>query len=40
LVDYFGELCTNVYESDKYLAGEKVLKFYLLFVKHKAMKVI
>jgi SAM-dependent methyltransferase len=40
LVDYYGELCTKVYESDKSLAGEKELEFYLSFVKDKTMKVL
>jgi ubiquinone/menaquinone biosynthesis C-methylase UbiE len=40
LVDYYGELCTKVYESDKSLEGEKELAFYLSFVKDKTMKVL
>jgi SAM-dependent methyltransferase len=40
LVDYYGELCTKVYESDKSLAGERELEFYLSFVKDKTMKVL
>ena len=38
--DYYGELCTKVYESDKTIAGEKELEFYLSFVKDKTMKVL
>jgi SAM-dependent methyltransferase len=40
LVDYYGELCTKVYESDKSIAGEKEMEFYLSFVKDKTMKVL
>lgn len=40
LVDYYGELCTKVYESDKSFAGEKELEFYLAFVKDKTIKVL
>lgn len=40
MADYYGELCTKVYESDKSIAGEKELEFYLSFVKDKTMKVL
>ncbi|MDF2065586.1 class I SAM-dependent methyltransferase [Bacillus sp. Cr_A10] len=38
--DYYGELCTQIYESDKSFADGKELEFYLSFVKDKNMKVL
>jgi ubiquinone/menaquinone biosynthesis C-methylase UbiE len=40
MIDYYGELCTKMYESDKSLADGKELEFYLSFVKDKYMKVL
>lgn len=37
---YYGDLCTKVYESDKSLARNKEVDFYLSFVKDKSMKVL
>ncbi|MBM7604530.1 cyclopropane fatty-acyl-phospholipid synthase-like methyltransferase [Metabacillus crassostreae] len=37
---YYGDLCTKVYESDKSLARNKEVDFYLSFVKDKNMKVL
>lgn len=38
--DYYGELCTQIYESEKSFADGKELEFYLSFVKEKNMKVL
>ncbi|BFI99176.1 class I SAM-dependent methyltransferase [Priestia sp. Y58] len=38
--DYYGQLCTRVYESDKSFANRKELEFYLSFVKDQNMKVL
>ncbi|MFS8602410.1 class I SAM-dependent methyltransferase [Priestia megaterium] len=38
--DYYGELCTRLYEVDKSVAKRKELEFYLSFVKDKNMKVL
>ncbi|MEI4771468.1 class I SAM-dependent methyltransferase [Psychrobacillus sp. FJAT-51614] len=38
--EYYGELCTQIYESDKSYADGKELEFYLSFVKDKNMKVL
>ncbi len=40
MADYYGELCTKVYESNKSLADGKELEFYLSFVTDKKMKVL
>jgi hypothetical protein len=33
MIDYYGELYTKMYESDKSFADGKELEFYLSFVK-------
>lgn len=38
--EYYGELCTQVYEKDKSIADGKELEFFLSFVKDKKMKVL
>jgi len=38
--DYYGELCTRLYEVDKSSANRKELEFYLSFVKDENMKVL
>ena len=38
--DFYGELCTKMYEKEKSLAEEKELEFYLSFVKNQEMKVL
>ncbi|SUV03929.1 type 11 methyltransferase [Priestia megaterium] len=38
--DYYGELCTMLYEVDKSAANKKELEFYLSFVKDQDMKVL
>ncbi|KML31820.1 MULTISPECIES: hypothetical protein [Priestia] len=38
--DYYGELCTRLYEVDKSVAKRKELEFYLSFVKDQNMKVL
>ncbi|NLR42770.1 class I SAM-dependent methyltransferase [Priestia megaterium] len=38
--DYYGELCTMLYEVDKSAANKKELEFYLSFVKGQNMKVL
>ncbi|WP_342598019.1 class I SAM-dependent methyltransferase [Psychrobacillus sp. FSL H8-0483] len=38
--EYYGELCTQIYEKDKSIAEGKELEFYLSFVKDKNMKVL
>ena len=38
--EYYGELCTQIYEDDKSIAYGKELEFYLSFVKDKNMKVL
>ncbi len=40
MIDYYGELCTRIYESDKSLATGKELEFFLSFVKNNSMKVL
>lgn len=40
MTDYYGELCTRMYESTKSLAEGKELDFYLSFVKDSSMKVL
>ena len=35
LEEYYGELCTQIYETNKSIAGENELEFYLSFVKDK-----
>ena len=38
--DYYGELCTQIYETNKSIAGAKELEFYLSFVKGENVKVL
>ncbi|MDR6552611.1 class I SAM-dependent methyltransferase [Paenibacillus qinlingensis] len=38
--DYYGELCTKLYESSKSLSEGKELDFYLSFIKDENMKVL
>ncbi|KRE92165.1 hypothetical protein ASG89_33480 [Paenibacillus sp. Soil766] len=38
--DYYGELCTKLYESSKSISEGKELDFYLSFVKDKNMRVL
>ncbi|REB07316.1 class I SAM-dependent methyltransferase [Sporosarcina sp. BI001-red] len=38
--EYYGELCTRIYEIDKSIASGKELEFYLSFVKDKNMNVL
>lgn len=38
--DYYGELCTQMYETNKSIADGKELEFYLSFVTDKRMKVL
>ncbi|RLQ91591.1 class I SAM-dependent methyltransferase [Planomicrobium sp. Y74] len=38
--DYYGELCTQVYETNKSIAGGEELEFYLSYVKHKDMQLL
>lgn len=40
MMDYYGELCTKIYESEKSIAMGVELDFYLSFVKDKNMKVL
>ena len=40
LNEYYGELCSQMYEKDKSIADGKELEFYLSFVKDKNMKVL
>jgi SAM-dependent methyltransferase len=40
MTDYYGELCTKMYESSKSYAEGKELDFYLTFVKDGNMKVL
>lgn len=40
MIDYYGELCTKIYESEKSFADGIELEFYLSFVKDKNMKVL
>ncbi|WP_088044663.1 bifunctional 2-polyprenyl-6-hydroxyphenol methylase/3-demethylubiquinol 3-O-methyltransferase UbiG [Bacillus sp. EAC] len=40
MVDYYGELCTRMYESNKSIAVGKEFDFFLSFVKDKNMKVL
>lgn len=39
-MEYYGELCTRMYESNKSIAEGKELDFFLSFVKDKKMKVL
>ena len=38
--EYYGELCTQIYETNKSIAGGRELEFFLSFVKDKDMKVL
>lgn len=38
--EYYGELCTQIYEKNKSIADEKELEFFLSFVTDKKMKVL
>lgn len=38
--DYYGELCTQVYETNKSMASGEEFEFYLSFVKHKDMQLL
>ncbi|MFJ8063689.1 class I SAM-dependent methyltransferase [Psychrobacillus sp. NPDC096426] len=38
--EYYGELCTLIYEKDKSIAVGKELEFFMSFVKDKKMKVL
>lgn len=38
--EYYGELCTQIYETNKSIAGEKELEFYLSFVGGNDMQVL
>jgi ubiquinone/menaquinone biosynthesis C-methylase UbiE len=38
--EYYGELCTRMYESNKSIADGKELEFFFSFVKDKNMKVL
>ncbi|UNL83263.1 class I SAM-dependent DNA methyltransferase [Priestia koreensis] len=38
--DYYGELCTRMYERDKSLAQGEELRFFLSFVENKEMNVL
>lgn len=38
--EYYGELCTQIYEKDKSIADGKELEFFLSFVTDKKMKVL
>ncbi|TSB45889.1 class I SAM-dependent methyltransferase [Alkalicoccobacillus porphyridii] len=38
--DFYGELCTKMYEQEKSLAEEKELEFYLSYVKNQEMNVL
>ena len=40
MMDYYGELCTKIYESEKSIAMGVELDFYLSFVKENNMKVL
>ncbi len=40
LNEYYGELCTQIYEKDKSIADGKELEFFLSFVKDKKIKVL
>jgi len=40
LNEYYGELCTQIYETNKSIADGKELDFFLSFVKDKKMKVL
>lgn len=40
LNDYYGELCTQMYETNKSIANGKELEFYLSFVNKNRMKVL
>jgi ubiquinone/menaquinone biosynthesis C-methylase UbiE len=40
MLEYYGELCTKMYESDKSFADGAELTFYISFVKDKNMKVL
>ncbi|MEK3800385.1 class I SAM-dependent methyltransferase [Peribacillus sp. FSL H8-0477] len=38
--EYYGELCTQIYENSKTMADGKELEFFLSFVQDKKMKVL
>ena len=38
--EYYGELCTQIYEKDKSIADGEELEFFLSFIKDKKMKVL
>lgn len=38
--EYYGELCTQIYEKSKTMADGKELEFFLSFVQDKKMKVL
>ncbi len=40
MFEYYGELCTRIYESNKSIAEGNELDFFLSFVKDKNMKVL
>lgn len=40
LKEYYGELCTHVYETNKSIAGDKELEFYLSFVTNRDMQIL
>ena len=40
LNEYYGELCTQIYEKSKSIADGKELEFFLYFVQDKKMKVL
>ncbi|EFM08546.1 conserved hypothetical protein [Paenibacillus curdlanolyticus YK9] len=40
MTEYYGELCTRMYESDKSIAAGKELDFYLSFVTDQNMRVL
>lgn len=40
LHEYYGELCTEIYEKSKSIADGKELEFFLSFVQDKKMKVL
>lgn len=38
--DYYGKLCTQIYEVDKSIADGKELDFYLSYAQNKNLKVL
>jgi SAM-dependent methyltransferase len=40
LKEYYGELCTYVYETNKSIAGDAELEFYLSFVTDRNMQIL